>query len=62
MILEFVFYSVVFVGVAFCVGAIAGRAYYDIKLHKIDMKYNDIIYNERQQTEAKIKELKEKLA
>ena len=62
MILEFVFYSVVFVGVALCVGAIVGRAYYDIKLHKIDMKYNDIIYNERQQVEAKIKELKEKLA
>lgn len=62
MILEFVFYSVVFVVVAFCAGAIAGRAYYDIKLHKIDMKYNDIIYNERQQAEAKIKELKEKLA
>ena len=39
MILEFVFYSVVFVVVAFCAGAIAGKAYYDIKLHKIDMKY-----------------------
>lgn len=62
MILEFVFYSVVFVVVAFCAGAIAGKAYYDIKLHKIDMKYNDIIHNERQQAEAKIKELKKKLA
>lgn len=58
MILEFMFYSVVFVVVAFCAGAIVGKAYYDIKLHKIDMKYNDIIHNERQQAEAKIKELK----